>query len=650
MSSSVIPTGTMPVMPFKPEHDVDNDEWLVGTTPESHSALQSHFSVDSCAYQVDADASELDSPFSRVAQSWQSTERFSNRPDGSTRVADFAIVPTRPPLRPTVSFGNVLAYSYYSSATDELEQKSQVLAVEEESQRNASHCRLYECIAILCALNFLCGMNITSLATALPTLAYDLSMPAVQSFWLVNGYLLSSTIIQPLSTRLSAAVGSRVVLSIGLLLWTAGSITSAVAGSTAVLLAGRAITGLGGGTVSVVIPLAHRQLQRRYNHSDRAVSLSFWLGTFTGAVAGGALAQPSTWRYIFYLNLPICLLALFGLPFLLRLPASDGYSYKNALRLDYIGWLLLSGSITCISLAVGWTGMDYSWTSMQTLLPLITGTVCFVSWILRSLYAQDPIIPVSLLRKATGLVSCLSTMIHGMVFIGLIYFTPFLHSVGGHLNPTVSALTLSPYTLALAVVSLSGGITTASFHRWSTWVSWAFVTTGVGLLLLVKEGTIRSVSVSISLVVGMALGSLAGSLSATIQSTATNDDETIHAAPLSVFFSTLGNTMGLAIGSCIFLNRLGETMHSNQYLAGNADMYTLDAVRMAYVTQHMPSDRPGLKANLVDAYLDALRWVWVALCALAGLALLLSTYGLVDRRIDRSKIHDENEKQSSYTH
>jgi hypothetical protein len=235
-------------------------------------------------------------------------------------------------------------------------------------------------------------------------------------------------------------------------------------------------------------------------------------------------------------------------------------------------------------------------------------------------------------------------MIHGMLFIGLVYFTPFLHSVGGHLNPTLSALALSPYTLALAIMSLSGGITIISFHQWSTWVSWAVVATGVGLLLLVKEGAIRAVSVSISLVVGMALGVLAGSLSATIQSTATNDDETIHAAPLSVFFSTLGNTLGLAVGSCIFLNRLGETMHSSQYLTGNADMYSLDAVRMAYVIQHMPSDRPGLKANLVDAYLDALRWVWVVLCALAGLAFLLSTYSLVDRRINRSKIHDEQEK------
>jgi len=176
------------------------------------------------------------------------------------------------------------------------------------------------------------------------------------------------------------------------------------------------------------------------------------------------------------------------------------------------------------------------------------------------------------------------------------------------------------------------------------------VATGIGLLLLVQEGTVRAVSVSISMVVGMALGVLAGSLSVTIQSTATNDDETIHAAPLSVFFNTLGNTLGLTVGSCIFLNRLGETMHSSQYLAGNADMYTLDAVRMAYVTQHMPSNLPGLKTNIADAYFDALRWVWIVLCALAAVAFLLSTYSLMDRWINRSKNHGDQEKTSSYTY
>ena len=636
----------MPVMSFTAACDDDKDEWLVETTPKSHNALQSHFSVDSSTYQVDAKASELDNPITHIAQSWRLTERFSNRSNVSTRNADFAIVPTRPPLRPTVSFGNVLAYSYYSSATDDLEQKSQALALEEESQLHTSHLRLYGAITMLCSLNFLCGMNITNLATALPTIAYDLNMPAVQSFWLINTYLLSSTIIQPLSARLSAVVGSRIVLSIGLLLWVAGSITSAVTRSMAALIVGRVLAGLGGGAVGIVIPLVLRQLQPRYSHADLAVSLSFWLGTFVGAIAGGALAQSGTWRYTFYLNLPVCLLALAGCPFLLRLPVSDGCPWKNALLVDYIGWLLLSGSIISFSLAITSAGTDYSWTSMHTLAPLITGIVCFVCWILRFVYAQDSIFPVSIFRKATGLAACLGTMIHGMIFIGLVYFTPFLHSLGGHPDPTISALTLSPYTLALAIMSLTGGIAIATFRRWSSWLSWAVVVTGVGLLLLVKDETIRAVSVSISLVVGMALGVLAGSLNAAIQSSATNDDETIHAAPLSVFFNTLGNTLGLAVGSCVFLNRLGETMHSSQYLASNADMYTLDAVRMAYATQHMPSDKPGLQAGLGTAYLDALNWVWIVLCALAGLAFLLSTFNLLDRRINRSEVHDDDQEKT----
>jgi MFS family permease len=642
----------VPVLSVEPE-SFENDQWHIGASPESQTALHSHFSIDSSAYQIDTDNPHLDDPFAqqhRSAQPWRSAQGFGSRPDDSFRTADFAVVPTRPPLRPTVSFGNKSTYSYYSSANDDLEQKSQALAVEEEAQRNASHLRLYACVAILCCLNFLCGMNISSLATSLPTLAYDLDLPAVQSFWLINTYLLSATIIQPLSMRLSAAIGSKPLLSSGLLLWAGGSITSALAKTIVGLLVGRAVTGVGAGVVGILIPLVLPQLQPQgHTNSERSVSLSFWLGAFAGAIVGGALAQPSTWRYIFYLNLPICLLALVGLPWLLRLSSTQGVSWRSLLRLDYIGWLLLSGSITSFSLTASWAGTSYSWTSLQTLVPLITSAVCFVCWIIRSLYAQDSILPVSIFRKPPGVVSCLGIMVHGIIFVGLVYFTPFLH-LGGHLNPMVLALTLSPYTLALAILSLSGGIAIASFHRWSAWVGWAIVATSVGLLMLAKETDVRSVGVPISLIVGMALGILAGSLSATIQSTPSNDDETIYAAPLSVFFSTLGNTLGLTISSCVFLNRLRHEMQSTESLLGNAEMFTRDAVRMALVTQNLPADQPGLKANLIVAYINALHWVWIVLAMLAGIAFLSNTYMLVATRMQWPNPHNDKEKQDSCTY
>ena len=463
---SVIPVGAVPVMSVQP--NINNDEWYIGASPKGQAAIQLHFSIDSSTYQIDTDNPQLENTFTqqhRSVQSWRSAQGFGTRPDNSVRTADFAVVPTRPPLRPTVSFGNKSTYSYYSSVNDDLEQKSQAIAVEEEAQRNASHLRMYSCVGVLCCLNFLCGMNITSLATALPTLASDLNLPAVQSFWLVNTYLLSATVIQPLSMRLSAAVGGKPLLSSGLLLWAAGSTVSALAKTVVGLLIGRAITGIGAGVVGILISLVLRQLQPRKPNAERSVSLSFWLGTFAGAIIGGALAQSSTWRYIFYLNLPICLLALVSLPWLLQLPSSKGASWKSLLRLDYVGWLLLFGSVTSFSLAASWAGTSYSWTSLQTLVPLITGAVCFVCWIIRSLYAQDSIFPVSIFRRPPGVVSCVGTIVHCMIFVSLVYFTPFLR-LGGHLSPLVLALTLSPYTLALAILSLSGGIAIASFHRW----------------------------------------------------------------------------------------------------------------------------------------------------------------------------------------
>lgn len=638
----------MPIMPFQSNPD---DQWLFRTSPKSHSALKSHFSVDSSTYQIDANDSQLDDSRDqrnqqRSMQSWRSQEGFGHRATDSFRASDFPVVLTRPPLRPTVSSGSMSTYSFYSPAANELDKKSQALAIEEEAYRATSNVRVYSCVVMLCCLNLLYGMNVTSFATTLPTLAHDLSLTAVQSFWLVNIFFLSSAIIQPLSMRLSAAIGSKFVLSTGLLLWGTGSIVSAITGPFTILLLGRAITGVGAGAVGVLVPLVLRQLlTQKRPVSDRSVSISFWIGASIGPIVVGSLAKPPYWRYTFYLNLPICLVAYIGFPVLSRLPTAETSSWKGLLRLDYFGWLLLSGSITSLSLAMTWAGTQYPWTSLQTLLPLTTGTVCFLCFVIRTLYAPESILPISIFRKRKGVTACLGTLIHGMVFIGLVYFTALFYSVVGNLRPLTSALMLSPLTLALAILSLVGGIAITSFHRWSVWCSWAIVATSVGLLLLVRNTSIRTLSIPISMVVGIALGSLAGSLGALIQSTPTNDDETIHAVPLSVFFNTLGNALGLSIGSCVFLNRFGKAMHSTPALMGNADMFTLDAVRMAFVTQHLTTDQGDLKAALAAAYMNALHWVWIVLVILAGIAFLLSTYALQPSCIRR---HDDQENHDSY--
>ena len=635
----------MPILSFE-----SDNEWLIATLPKVPGAIKSHFSFDSSTYEIDTNDTQPERPFTqehRTVQSWRSQEGLGHCATNPIRASDIPVVHTRPPLRPTVSPGNISTYSYYSQAADGLDKKSQALAIEEEAYQAASNLRVYSCITMLCCLNFLYGKNITTLAPALPTLAYDLNILAVRSFWLVNVFLLAATLIQPLAMRLSAAVGSKIVLSSSLLLWKIGAIVSALTARVSIILVGRAITGVGAGAAGVLVPLVLRQiLKHKRPISERSVSLSFWIGTFAGPVIGGALARPSCWRYFFYLDLSVCLLALIGFPLLLQLPAVDASLWKSTLHLDYIGWLLLSGSITSLALAVTWAGVEYAWVSLQVLASLTTAAVCFACWVIRSIYAEDPILPVGIFRKRAGMAACLGILIHGMVFIGLVHFAALFYYVGGNILPFTSALMLSPYTLALAMGSLTGSITLASFHRWSVWCSWAIVSTGTGLLLIARETTIRTVTIPIGMVIGIALGVLVGGLNTTLQSTPTNDQEMINAAPLSVFFNSLGSTMGLSICSCVFLNRLGHTMQSIPALQGNAKMFTRDAVKMAYVTSHLTAEQAGLKAALVAAYMDALRSVWILLAVLAGFAFLFSTYNLLP---SRNRRHNDQENQDSYS-
>ena len=153
MPTPILSTGSLPSMPVTINHNYKQD---YATPPKSLSPLKSRFTIDtidagnSSAHEVNTNTSEFHIPLASYrssGQSWRSQEGLGNRPDDSNRSADFAVVPTRPPLRPTMSFGSMSAYSYYSSTTEDLDIKSQALAHDEEDQRKKSHGRVHATFA-----------------------------------------------------------------------------------------------------------------------------------------------------------------------------------------------------------------------------------------------------------------------------------------------------------------------------------------------------------------------------------------------------------------------------------------------------------------------------------------------------------------------
>ena len=583
---------------------------------------------------------------------------------------EYPIVAVRPPLRPTISFGGESRMSYYSLASTALEQKSKAAAVKEELQRRrkeqeSMNWRFYACFATFCLLQFVCGLGATSLATALPVspppsprrvgsfsltreqhIAEELSSTAVQTFWVANSFLLASALFQPLSMRLSHALGSKTILLSNIIICLVGSIACTQSRSLSVLIFGRSLTGASSGATCVLTQLVLHQLAGPRDRSvcERALSLSYWLGAALGPIIGGAMAQALCWRYISWINIPICILALGTLTLLLRLSNKTIWSWEGIQKVDFLGWIMLAASITSITMAISWAGTTYPATSAHTLTPLIIGIIALLFWIVYSRHCAYTLLPLSIFGKASAAVACFGTLVQGMIFAAIAYLMPLYFEAAKDLNAMIAGVALSSWTLSLVITAFVASIVTSTYgHRWTTWFGLGFVTIGTGLTILLRHDMGTAFSVPIGCFTGAAMGMLCPALTTAVRAAASTDDEAIHAAPLQTFCSMLGQALGLAVGSSIFLNQLHKSMLASTDLAGDAAAYTENALALVRTIRSLSMEQVDMRNAFVHAYIDSLQWVWVFFCILAGVALVFNIWFLEDFVPDRRLEDRESE-------
>lgn len=438
--------------------------------------------------------------------------------------------------------------------------------------------------------------------------------------------------------RLSVALGCKSILLLGIALFTTGSILAAYSRNATLLISGRCIEGVGVGAISVLTQLTLNQISLFQGHPAhhrkifaRAASHVFWLGIAAGPIIGGACAETVGWRNIFWVQIPFGLLGLIALPFLLRLPYIEaGPVWNRLLKVDITGWLLLSGSLASICIAISWGGTQYPWSSYDVLVPLVLGIICLPMWCIYNRYRIESILPVSIFRNASAAAACFGTFAHGTILITIIYLMPVFLQMQG-LNELVSGISLAPWTFSIVALGVLGGaVQSLSGYRWAIWCGWGFATVGVGLMVLLQETMTVDMYAPIGLIGGIALGVLLPGQTTAIESAASTDDETIHAASLHLYLTTLGKCFGVLGGSSIFLNDLKAEMLSNSYLSSNASNYTKQALSLVKVIVELPSEESGLQSNLITSYTAALRPVWITACALAGLAFFLSFWFLED--------------------
>ncbi|CAI6258973.1 unnamed protein product [Periconia digitata] len=491
--------------------------------------------------------------------------------------------------------------------------------------------RFYVVATCLLLINIVVAWDIVVITIALPAISFSLHGSAVQTYWVALAFLVAATVFLPLFSAFADIFGRKPTLISGLVLFTAGSLIAGVSGSMEVLQFGRLIQGVGAGGIYSLSDLIASDLvspldKRRLNTALGAV----WaFGAVTGPAIGEALAKNDRWRWIFWINLPFCVVGSVVLFIVARLRGPTSGSIGPKLRkFDWFGFILLGASITAFFLGLSWGGSLYSWTHTSTLLPLQFGVVGFAVygiWVWFSPFT--PVISMEGFMDRTIIGAFIGTMFQGVVLGALLYFMPFFFTVAKlDLASLPVGVRWLPWTLPFIICVTVTFIVVSRWNLWllAIWIGWALTTLGISLTVLFTR-TVPNVGwVCIAIVTGAGLGVLYPSLHTAAELIAAQDINKARRAITNYsFFHFLGKAFGVAMGLSIFENELLKNLKANPTFEDFATRYTNDAV--ATVAKIQKTE--GLvQVQIMDIYVQSLRTVWMVLAGISGLALILSIF------------------------
>ncbi|KAI5270348.1 putative efflux pump antibiotic resistance protein [Aureobasidium subglaciale] len=435
-------------------------------------------------------------------------------------------------------------------------------------------------VAIQAFVCFVVALDSTILTTTLPALSKALHTNTTQTFWIATSYLLTSAIFQPPIAALSDIFGRQAIYLLAIVLFTIGSIVCCTSHGIVSMLIGRSIKGVGGGGIlsvnliilSDIIPLRQRAQYQGY------LQLCFALGSNIAPVIGGLIVQKTTWRWLFYINLPFCAISLATVPCILRYARSKS-TIRN--QISSIDWIGITGSVTSTTLfliGISWGGTEYSWSSATTLCPLILGllgVLCTITYEMKC--ARMPFLRTSIFHNRSTIAACVCTVLMAFsVYATLYYLVLWLLAVKG-MSEIMAGVCVLP--LGMTVVPVSGLtgtiITRVGRYQWAVWSGWVIATLGIGILVLLHPGTSTVEYVFMFICAGIGLGLLMNSLSAAVQAISLTKD-IAYASSMFAFMRSLGLCLGVSIGGTIFQNLLSRRLSHfglSTELAENAEVY-----------------------------------------------------------------------------
>jgi EmrB/QacA subfamily drug resistance transporter len=483
----------------------------------------------------------------------------------------------------------------------------------------------------------LAALDQTIVGTALPTIVGELGGINHYS-WVVTAYLLASTASTPLYGKVSDLVGRRPVFLFAIVTFVIGSVLAGASANMTELILFRGIQGLGAGGLmtlafTIISDAVTPRERGRYQGLFGAV---FGIASVAGPLVGGYFAERN-WRWIFYINVPIGVLAIVVCYHVMRLIPF----HRRRHAIDWLGAAAMVVGVSCLLLALSWGGNQYAWGSGTIIALFAAGAAFSLLFVLQERRASEPILPLRLFRRSTFALANSAGFVLGLVMFGSIIFIPLYLQIVKGASPTKSGLLMLPMMAGIITTSVASGraMSRIGRYKWFPVAGSLVLTAGMFLFTQVHVDSALWVAFGDMVVVGVGLGLCMQSLILAVQNSVTMRDMGAGTAA-ATFFRSLGGAFGVAILGAVLTSRLTSEMASRlpgairQLPPDQAEQFARGGTTSVSINE--PAKILALPAPvrgaIQSAFVESLHTVFLVAGAVAVVAVAI-TVALPDREL-----------------